>query len=70
MIYKSKIKELLEAKNISVQALSKQLKRYYSNTYDLVNDDYLDFKKFANIADVARILDVKIEDLFEVQDED
>lgn len=70
MIYKNKIKELLEAKNLSVQALSKQLKRYYSNTYDLVNDDYLDFKKFANIADVARVLDVKIDDLFEVQNED
>ena len=70
MIYRNKIKELLEAENLSVQALSKQLKRDYSNTHDLVNDEYLDFKRFANIADVARILDVKIEDLFEVQNED
>lgn len=69
MIYKNKIKQLLEAKDISVHALSILLKRDYSNTHNLVNDEYLDFKRFANIADVARILNVKIDDLFEVQDE-
>ncbi len=69
MIYKNKILIELNKQGKSIKWLAERMKKSYSPIHDLATSEFIDFKQFGSVADVARILDVKIEDLFEVQDE-
>ena len=70
MNYKNKILIELNKQGKSIKWLAEQMKRSYSPIHDLATSEFIDFKQFCSVADVAKILNVKIEDLFEVQDED
>lgn len=69
MKYKNKILVELNKQGKSIKWLAEQMKRNYSPIHDLATSEFIDFKQFGSVADVAKILNVKIEDLFEVQDE-
>ena len=68
MKYKNKILIELDTHGKSIKSLAEQMKRSYSPIHDLATSDFIDFKQFGSVADVARILNVQIEDLFEVQE--
>lgn len=60
------IKEVLSNEGMSINQLSQKLGMTYANTHALVNREDLSDTKLGNLVDVARILDVEVNDLFEV----
>lgn len=60
------INEVLSNEGMSINQLSQKLGMTYANTHALVNREDLSDTKLGNLVDVARILDVEVNDLFEV----
>lgn len=64
---KNNIKIILEEQGLSVNKLSKEIGLTYHATHSLVNRKYLNETKMINIVKVAKVLNVKIDELFTIE---
>lgn len=64
MELKNNIKNVIEEKNVSIREISKMLGMSYSNTYLLVNKEYIDKTHFITILKIAEYLDVTVSELY------
>lgn len=64
---KNLINEVLQNEGMSINQLSQKLGVTYANTHSLVNREDLTDTKLGTLVDVARILRVAVNDLFQVE---
>lgn len=66
-IYKNKMRDVIDAKGVSISYITNQVGRMYGNVHRMINSDTIDDKKFSSVVDVAMALDVPISDLYEIE---
>lgn len=64
MFLKNNIEEILKEKDVSIRKMSEDLGLSYSSAHALVKREYLDTTQMINIVNLAKYLNVEIDELF------
>lgn len=63
---KSKLKDIIKEKEISLLEISKETGLAYSTIHSMFNKDYLDDTRLGSLIKVGKIINIDIQDMFEI----